>query len=131
MMERVLLNALGEPTTVSRPARPPMPLAALDEHVLYLQANAIERSMALGYATGARDYIRFCVSHKLPLDPTPETLARYIAFTSNYIASGPKYLTGVRHFLKDLYPDFDTHRCHPLLTTTIRGSKKVRGDPVK
>jgi hypothetical protein len=144
-MEGVLLDALGRQSTSSG-SRPPsshpylrsprshlpsLSLSQLDELVLYLQANAIERSTSKGYATGARHYINFCLSHKLPIDPTPQTLARYIAFSSQFIASGPKYLSGVRHFLKDIYPDFDANRSHPLVTSTIRGSKKVRGDPVK
>ncbi|KAJ7933645.1 hypothetical protein B0H13DRAFT_1592198, partial [Mycena leptocephala] len=58
------------------------------------------------------------------------TLSRYIVYTSKYIASGPKYLTGARHFLQDLYPDFDANRAHPLVQATIRGSKKIRADPV-
>ena len=130
-MESVLLNALGGPTSFAKLTRPPMPLSALDKRTRFLQANAIEKSTSRGYTTGARDYIKFCMSHRIPLDPTPETLARYIAFTSNSIASGPKYLTGARHFLKDLYPDFDKHRSHPLVRATIRGSKKIRGDPVR
>ncbi|KAJ7150092.1 hypothetical protein C8R43DRAFT_823077, partial [Mycena crocata] len=68
--------------------------------------------------------------HSIPLAPTPQTLSRYIAYTSQYIASGPKYLTGARHFLQDLYPDFDENRKHPLVQATIRGSKKIRADPV-
>lgn len=39
-------------------------------------------------------------------------------------------LTGMRHFLKDLYPDFDANRAHPLVSSTIWGSKKARADPV-
>lgn len=129
-MERVLLNALrGQSYT--RTARPPMDLALLDEHVIHLQANAIEVGTSKGYQTGARDYINFCINHSLPLTPTPETLARYIAYTSKFIASGPKYLTGARHFLIDLYPDFDNSRSHPLVQSTIRGAKKVRADPVR
>ena len=34
------------------------------------------------------------------------------------------------HFLIDLYPDFDHNRNHPLVLSTIRGSKKVQADPV-
>jgi hypothetical protein len=82
------------------------------------------------YATGARDYINFCIAHSLPLDPTPSTLSRYVAYTSQFIASAPKYLTGVRHFLHDIYPDFDANRADMLVTSTIQGSKKVRADPV-
>ena len=64
------------------------------------------------------------------LRPTPLTLSRYVAFSSHSIASAPKYLTGARHYLKDLYPEFDENRNHPLVLSTIRGSKKVRADPV-
>jgi hypothetical protein len=129
-MERVLLSALGGQRTSSQTPRPPMDLADLDARALYLQVNAIERSTSKNYATGARDYINFCILHSLPLDPTPTTLSRYVAFSSQFIASAPKYLTGVRHFLKDLYPEFDDNRSHPLVKSTIRGSKKVRADPV-
>ena len=107
-----------------------MKLSDLDDCMLHLQVNAIEKSMVKGYATGAHDYISFCMSHHLSIEPTPETLARYVAYTSQFIASAPKYLTGVRHFLSDLYPDFDTNCAHPLVTATIRGSKKIHADPV-
>ncbi|KAF8811719.1 hypothetical protein BYT27DRAFT_7133776, partial [Phlegmacium glaucopus] len=127
-MERVLLAALGEPSP--RLARPSLELEDLDARVLHLQTHSLEKSTISGYATGARDYLHFCRIHDIPLDPTPETLSRYIAFTSLNIASGPKYLTGARHFLLSLYPDFDINRNNPLVQATIRGSKKVRADPV-
>lgn len=128
-MEGVFLSALGGHGSFR--ARPPMDLASLDSRALVLQVHAIERSTAKGYATGARDYIRFCLSHSLPINPTPKTLARYIAYTSQFIASGPHYLSGARHFLSILYPDFDVNRAHPLVQATIRGSRKVRADPVR
>lgn len=102
-----------------------MALDDLDSWVLHLQTNAIEKTTAAVYATGARDYINFCLSHHLPLDPTPQTLSRYVAFTSKSISSAPKYLTGIRHFIRDFYPDFDINRSHPLVQATIRGSKKI------
>ncbi|KAF8811953.1 hypothetical protein BYT27DRAFT_7221270 [Phlegmacium glaucopus] len=98
--------------------------------VLHLQTHSLEKSTISGYTTGARDYLHFCRIHDIPLNPTPETLSRYIAFTSLNIASGPKYLTGARHFLLSLYPDFNINRSNPLVQATIRGSKKVRTDPV-
>jgi hypothetical protein len=108
-----------------------MELTDLDTRTRYLQINSIERSTAKGYATGARDYINFCLTHSLSLNPTPQTLSRYIAYTSQFISSGPKYLTGARHFLADLYPDFEHNRAHPLVQATIAGAKKIRADPVK
>ncbi|KAF8801617.1 hypothetical protein BYT27DRAFT_7050964, partial [Phlegmacium glaucopus] len=127
-MEGVLLATLGEPST--RSARPSLELKDLDAQVLHLQTHSLEKSTISGYSTGARDYIHFCKIHHIPLDPTPQTLSRYIAFTSLNIASGPKYLTGARHFLLSLYPNFDINRNNPLVQATIRGSKKVRADPV-
>ena len=127
-MESVLLNALGGSSL--KKTRPPMALDELDSRAVHLQVNAIEKSTAMGYATGARDYISFCLSHNLSIEPTPQTLSRYIAFTSIFIGSAPKYLTGARHFLQDIYPDFDQNRAHPMVKAAIRGSKKLRADGV-
>jgi hypothetical protein len=66
-----------------------MDLISLDSWALALQIHAIEQSTARGYATGARDYVRFCLLHSLPIDPTPTTLARYIAYTSQLWPSVP------------------------------------------
>ena len=127
-MEGVLLNTVGELAPHS--ARPPLSLKDLDARVLHLQSHALEKSTVGGYSTGMRHYAQFCRIHHLSLDPTPQTLSQYIAFSSLSIASGPKYLTGARHFLHDLYPDFDDNRASPTVQATIRGSKKVRADPV-
>jgi len=132
-MEGVLLAALGghkKPRRSSRARRLPMDLRDLDHRTLWLQASSIEESTVKGYTTGARDYLHFCMSHSLSIDPTPQTLSRYISYTSRFIASGPKYLTGVRHFLRTFYPDFDVNRSNPLVTSVIRGSKKIRADPI-
>src|ERR1700733_12967096 len=99
-MERGLLSTLGEEGH-STCASPPHGAGRPWGRALYLQVNSIERSTLKNYATGARDYINFCILHSLPLDPTPTTLSRYIAYSSQFIASRPKYLTGMRHFLKD------------------------------
>jgi hypothetical protein len=128
-MEGVLLDCLGEPAP--RSARPSLRLEDLNARVSHLQSHALEKSTIGGYSTGARDYVRFCQLHQIPLNPTPQTLSRYIAFTSLTIASGPKYLTGACHFLQDLYPNFDVSRASPSVQATIRGSKKVRADPVR
>ena len=129
-MEGHLLSFLSR--APRRPvARPSLPLSAIDEHIALLHAHAIEPSTRRNYSTGARDYILFCSIHGLPLDPTPLTIARYVAYTSLRIASAPKYLSGARHFLRDLYPDFDTARKHALVQTTIRGSRKRRADPIR
>jgi hypothetical protein len=128
-MEGVLLDHLGE--LAPRSARPSLRLEDLDARVLHLQSHALKKSTIGGYSTGARDYVRFCQIHRIPLNPTPQTLSCYIAFTSLTIASGPKYLTGARHFLRDFYPHFDDSRASPSVQATICGSKKIRADPIR
>jgi len=107
-----------------------MPLESIDDCALPLQTNSIKISTVKGYATGAWDYISFCLKFSLPLTPTPQTLVCYITYTSKYIASAPKYLTGMWHFLNDIYPEFDTNWAHPLAQSTIHGSKKIHADPI-
>ena len=68
-----------------------MDLDDLDAWVLLLQVHSIEKSTTKGYATGACDYLNFCISHSLSIDPTLQTLSCYISYTSQFIASGPKY----------------------------------------
>lgn len=130
-MERVLLSALGGLSNRKSAIRHPMALEDLDALTSHLQVHAIEKLTASGYVTGARDYVKLCINHNLSLDPTPQTLSRYIAYTSRHIALGPKYLTGHRHFICDFFPDFDKNRAHPLVQATIRGSKKLRIDLIR
>ena len=78
-MEGVLLSALGghgKRRRASR-ARPRMDLNDLDNRTLWLQVNSIEKSTIKGYTTGGHDYLNFCLTHSLPIDPTPKMLARY------------------------------------------------------
>lgn len=127
-MERVLLNVIGGSSR--KLTCQPMSSADLDAWTLHVQSQSIEKSTASCYATGARDYLNFCSSHNLPIDPTPQTLSKYIAFTSKFIASGSKYLSGAGYFLRNIYPDFDSNRAHPLVTSAIKGAKKIRADPI-
>lgn len=88
------------------------------------------KSTEKGYLMGYKDFANFCILHHLPIDPTPLTLARYILYTSIFIASSPKYLTGACHFLHHQFPQFDDNCRHPLVATAIAGARKTRADPV-
>ena|ERR1700730_2566881 len=127
-MEGKLLSPVGGP---SSKAHPPLSLKELDNRVRFLQANAIETSTHRHYTTGARDYIKFCCSHNLSIEPTPSTLARYIAYSSLYISSAPKYLSSAKHFLSKLYPDFESNHAHPTVQSTVAGARKICADPVR
>ena len=115
MMESVILSALGGQGTGPQVPWPPMDLVDLNDNTLFLQVNSIKHSTSKGYATGTWDYINFCILHSLPLDPTLTTLSYYIAYLFWFIASGLKYLTGVQHFLHEIYPDFNNNCTHALI----------------
>lgn len=68
-MEGVLLSALGGRRNSSS-TRPRMELEALDARTLHLQLHALEKGTVNGYSTGARDYLNFCISHSLSIEPT-------------------------------------------------------------
>ena len=65
-MERVLLSALGGQRMSSQMPRPPMDLADLDAHALYLQVNAIEWSTLKNYATGVEGKVDTPVYFPIP-----------------------------------------------------------------
>ena len=130
MMERELLRILGRSQPLC-PSCPSMALSNLDSQAYFLQAHFIKVPTAHGYATGTHDYINFCINHTLPRNLIPSTLAHYIAYTSQDIASAPKYLTGAQHFLADIYPNFDVNDGHPPVCSTIAGSKKTHANPIK
>lgn len=128
-MEELFLTITQKPGT-SRTVQQHIPLNVLDERLLFLHTTAIEKSTYKNYSTGAHDYIAFCQRYSLAIDPTPFTLARYITFTSQHIASGPKYLSSARHFLVERFPDFDTNCQHPMVQAAIAGSRKCQADAV-
>ena len=130
-MEGVFLNLSGGSDGLLYHSRPPVDLQTLDNRLALLQANALDESTLRGYAVGARDYIRFCLQHHLPLERTPLTLARYIAYMSQFITSGPHYLSGARHYLQDLFPNPNANRNHQLVKNTIRGSRKLRANSIQ
>lgn len=131
-MESIILTALGGRVDDDRARvrRPVLTLSQIDQRLLRLQVHSIEASTRQGYLTGAKDYVLFCIRHNLPLDPTPQTIARYVAYTSQFINSAPKYLTGVRHFLGGFYPDFDKNRQSTVVRSAIRGAEKLRSKPI-
>ena len=60
-MEGVLLNLFGgNDGSLIHHSRPQVSLAALDDQLSLLQANALDRSTICGYAVGARAYVHFC-----------------------------------------------------------------------
>lgn len=93
-----------------------------------LTGASIESSTATTYASAVRSYTDFCLLHELPRDPTPHTLALYVAYTSHYInpRSVDSYLSGICNGLEPYYPHVREARKHPLVVKALRGAKKIR-----
>ena len=92
-----------------------------------------ERSISLGYSLDAstygtytsalNSYLTFCDIHRLPVDPTPDTLSFFIVFLSSHInpKSVNSYLSSICRQLEPFFPDVRTNRKTMLVTRTMAG----------
>src|SRR5271168_447485 len=90
-----------------------------------------ESSISLGYSLDAstygtytsalNSYLTFCDIHRLPVDPTPNTLSFFIVFLSSHInaKSVNSYLSGICWQLEPFFPDVHTNRRTMLVTRTM------------
>ena len=113
------------PTRLNNPREKDILLVSKATFISALSTTYPSTQLRTGYSTSIKSYIHFCLIHNLPLNPTPQNLAHYIAYVSQYINSAPQYLSGIRHFLLEFFPDFNDNRSSTLVQATIRGSKKV------
>lgn len=102
-----------------------------------------ERSITLGYSLDAssfdaytsalNSYITFCNLHRLPVDPTPDTLSFYVVFLSTHIKpdSVNSYLSGICRQLEAFYPEVRHNRKSLLVSRTMTGCMRRFGRPVK
>src|SRR6267154_1580973 len=94
-----------------------------------------ERSLALGFAINSttaavydshlNSYVNFCRLHKLPLEPTEDTLSFYTVWLSHYIEprSVDSYLSGIANRLESSYPQVRVARRSSLVAHTLHGCK--------
>jgi hypothetical protein len=110
-----------------RPLRDRWTHERLVSELAILTGASIEASTATTYASALRSYTDFCLLHDLPRDPTPHTLALYVAYTSHYInpRSVDSYLSGICNTLEPFYPYVRQSRKHPLVVKALRGAKKI------
>ncbi|KAF7371914.1 DNA RNA polymerase [Mycena venus] len=118
-LEGMLLSALGGPSA-PRKARPWMDLADLDQRARHLQATLL-----------AQEIISRSVDPTISLlTLLPKHFPATLLIRRNSSHPVPNTSQGARHFLKDLYPEWDEVRGDPVVQATIRGSRKARADPV-
>jgi hypothetical protein len=98
-----------------------------------LLGMAIDNSTAITYSSATNSYLAFCKLHKLPIDPTPETLSYYITFQSSHInpKSVASYLAGICTNLEPFFPDIRSNRASALVKRTLKGALRRHGQPTK
>ena len=102
-----------------------------------------ERSISLGYSldtssfgtytSALNSYLTFCNLHRLPVEPTPDTLSFYVMFLSTHIKpdSVNSYLSGICRQLEPFFGDVRRNRNSLLVTRTMTGCMRRFGTPVK
>lgn len=103
----------------------------LEEHAIAL-GFALENSTAGTYTSHLNSYLTFCNIHRLPIEPTADTLSFYIVFMCSHIkpASVDSYLSGICNQLEPWFPKVREIRSSALVSRTLAGCKKMRGTSV-
>ena len=94
---------------------------------------SLDSSSFAAYTSALNSYLTFCNLHRLPVDPTPNTLSFYVVFLSSHInpKSVNSYLSGVCRQLEPFYPEVRQHRKSMLVSRTMTGCLRRFGTPTK
>ena len=116
-------------STSRQPHREPWTLERLNYERSILLGLSIDTSTATTYSSALNSYLTFCKMHKLPVEPTPQTLSYYTTFQSFHInpRSVDSYLSGICNQLEPFFPDVRKNRASSLVTRMLAGAKRFRG----
>src|SRR6202050_3064303 len=116
-----------------QPHREPWTLEHLNYERSILLGLSIDTSTATTYSSALNSYLTFCKMHKLPVEPTPQTLSYYTTFQSFHInpKSVDSYLSGICNQLEPYFPEVRQNRKSPLVVRTLAGAKRYRGTSVQ
>jgi hypothetical protein len=116
-------------------SRQPARVAWSHERLVHERSVAMGNSISLAtsssYSSALQSYLNFCRLHKLPVDPTPDTLSFYIVFMCHHIQprSVLSYLSGICNQLDAFFPEVRRNRRHYLVTKTLAGCQRLRNIP--
>ena len=113
-----------------QPRRPAWSMARLHHERALALGSSIESSTAATYNSHLQSYLSFCKAHRFPITPTPDTLSFYIVYMASFIkpASVSAYLSGICNNLEPHFPEVRASRRSPLVSRTLAGIKKLRGN---
>jgi len=123
------------PTTLAsrQPIRQAWPREKLlREHTIAL-GQAIDKMTLKSYSSALNSYLSFVHLHKLPVEPTPDTLSFFIIFMSHHInpRSVTSYLSGICQQLEPYFPGVREARHSPLVERTLKGCMGLKGTAIK
>lgn len=115
-----------------QPERQPWPMRRLLEERAIALGFALENSTAGTYTSHLNSYLAFCNMHRLPIEPTADTLSFYVVFMCSHIkpTSVDSYLSGICSQLEPWFPRVREIRSSALVSRTLAGCKKMRGTSV-
>jgi integrase len=93
--------------------------------------NALMPSTNIGYRTAYRAYQQFVSLHGFPLKPSIDNFSFFITWMCHYVTpdTANKYLTGICNRMELMYPDVRAIRCHPIVSRTLAGCRRMYGGP--
>ena len=119
--------------TARQPHRELWTIKRLNYERSILLGLSIDHSTSATYSSALNSYLTFCKSHRLPVEPTPQTLSYYTTFQSFHInpKSVDSYLSGICNQLEPFFPDVRLNRKSALVNRTLAGVKQYHGTPTK
>jgi hypothetical protein len=116
-----------------QPPRAPWSPEKLFRKRAYAMQHALDVSSKKSYSSAMNSYLTFCDLHKLPIDPTPDTLSFFVAFMCDHIEprSVRNYLSGVCHGLENVFPGVREARKNILVTRTLAGCLRIYSNPTR
>ncbi|KAF8985853.1 hypothetical protein BDQ17DRAFT_1259973, partial [Cyathus striatus] len=87
---------------------------------------AIDQSTSSNYTSALNSYLTFCKSHRIPAEPTSDTLSLYIIFMSHHIKifSISTYLSGIVHLLEPYFPAVCEAHDSPLVKLSLHCARR-------
>ncbi|KAG2754246.1 hypothetical protein P692DRAFT_20692316, partial [Suillus brevipes Sb2] len=119
-------------TQARQPNRDAWSLERLISERSILLGMALDLSTTRAYSSHLNSYLTFCNLHRLPVEPTPDTLSFFVTFMSHHILprSVESYLSGIVSQLEPHFPQVKLARQSRLVKRTLQGAHRRFGRPV-
>jgi hypothetical protein len=118
------------PARSRQPARQPWTLERLQRERAIAIGASLDHSSVSVYNSHFQSYLTFCKMHNFSTEPTTDTLSFYTVYMCHHIkpSSVDSYLSGICSSLEPFFPNVRTLRRSTIVSRTLAGMKKLRGE---